>query len=158
MTISDGKVWTVTDAQFWLLWHSAKIQLFCTVPWPHYLKIEKAMQKCIWICSMPPDKKKSFNLHSLSFVSSDQFGKSFKKWKTNRVSEFLSISIFLQLIQVLLRRLAQPLALMAVLVIVGGWLRGRAQAAFIGMHVTDRLFFNSDHRMGSLCLISHLLP
>lgn len=155
MTISDGKVWSVTDAQFWLLWHSAKIQLFCTVPWPHYLKIDAEVHLNLLYATW---KKKSFNLHSLSFVSSDQFGKSFKKWKTNRVSEFLSISIFLQLIQILLRRLAQPLALMAVLVVVGGWLRGRAQAAFIGMHVTDRLFFNSDHRMGSLCLISPLLP
>lgn len=29
---------------------------------------------------------------------------------------------------------------------------------FIGMHVTDWLFFNSDHRLGSFCLIPHLLP
>lgn len=66
--------------------------------------------------------------------------------------------IFLQLIQLLFRWLAQPLALMAVLVVVSRWLWGGAQTMFIGMHVTDWLFFNSDHRLGFLCLIPHLPP
>lgn len=62
--------------------------------------------------------------------------------------------MFEQFKKPLLRWLAQPLALMAVLVIVGRWLG--VGAVFISMQVTDWLLLDSDHRLGALSLL-HVL-